>query len=408
MLSYPVCVQKKGAVSTAKEMYNRLEQFMDSTVHAMISNRRDISRPNEAFLFETASTQNQATVTREMKAIISKVHDEYGETDVEPWGVRQRLTLIARGVPPDVSLQEIKDSNVGQLRNDTLKRLNRYVEGKPVPGNTLVMEAASDHAKTELIENGLKAGKLIFRNIQTKVAEAPVCFVCTQLGHLAKSCSAGIIEDLKINLSSLDSKDFYCYKCQKVGHRFRECKEEISPVCGNCDQDDPTYQPHWPTDFGCPTRDRLRRGEIIDRQQTWARVVGSEQSKDIQQLRVRQNDVERRLEVVEEANTIQSQAISSTRKVLTDVALVATSHKDELSSSSKHSLKAWHAMEKQLQVTRSTSDTKSKRSRTTGGPKKRPTSSLDRVTASETTSDTCNPMEEEDAEDWAYGISDDG
>jgi len=364
-LKFPVAVEKQDVIGNAADLHKKLKNNMEPQPYRMIRNYRDIYKPSPAVLFATGSPQDQFTVESALRSCLTTMHPDITPV-VKSFGVAARRSLVIRGVPLDVQEESIFEANSGCIVQDSIKRLPVYFEGKKTPGTTIMLIAATDQDRDRFISEGVKGPEsLMFRNVSIKQRDVWVCFICTKLGHMAKNCPDDKAKGIDFKTS--DPSSFYCYKCDTIGHRFRECTANVEPTCANCDKSAMPHQPHWPTDFNCPTRQALRTASNTEENSfspTMAPHIPSRtpwmsnvDNKGLEKVKVRTSALERRMEAAEERDIVQSKALVSTRAVIRDVAKVATKKKPKLKEQSTRRLDAWYRMERMLLAEEKGNDT---------------------------------------------------
>lgn len=349
LLKFPVFIPKKSSGVSAASLYNRLRTAVDPNTYAVITNYRDIINPEPGILLASGSGTDQFRLWAELKEVIPTLFPREDDMIPVQWGLQQRRSLVVRGVPPEVTEEQLYTSNLALIKADSIQRPPRYIEGNKTAGSTIFLEAETDDAKASLMANGVKAGGLLFSDVSEKQKEVMVCFVCTAIGHTARACESELARSLGLDFSDSRPSQFYCYKCKTKGHRFRECKEDLEPTCGNCMSNVPGYFPHWPTDYRCPAREKLRNAQPKTYAQAVAPAVNFIHAKELSKVKVRAANLERRVDACEANNDVQAKAITQTRSVLRDVAMVSVKKKKDLSATSKRRLTGWHRLEMAMQ-----------------------------------------------------------
>lgn len=321
-------------------LYNELKSHIGEVNHKLIKNHRRTRKG--VILFETASPQHQLQVQSALIGTLPTVLEGF-EGSVIAYGAVARKELVIRGVPLEVEEETIVNSNLGLIHGDSVTRLNTYFEGKKQPSTTVMIKATSDEAASKLLSDGLKAGDLLISEVSIKIRVPPVCYVCGRQGHVARGCSEK--EAKNINFDSIDDADQFCYKCKLTGHRFRQCTASVPPFCINCQ-----VKGHWPTDWQCPCRNPAqgKKGNTDNISHEAASYKEAMVRGDVQAQKVRIKNLENRVTRCEERDEIQAKGLRSTRKVLGDVALVATKQKKDLTESSKREITDWYEFEKML------------------------------------------------------------
>lgn len=338
-------MKKEEKIQSAAELYEKLKGALEPQVFGYIKNYRDIVNPVPAVLLATLSTGTQCTVQSAVTSCLASLYPGI-KVQVESYGMKARRALVIKGVPVDVQEDAFMESNVGMIKVGSVKRMVYYKEGMAHSSTTVMLEAATDEAARDMMAKGVKAGFLLFNDVSVRAPEPILCFVCTKFGHPARECPSEKAQ--KINFNSSKGEDFYCYKCDTFGHRFRMCSADIEPTCGNCDQESKDYKPHWPTDAYCPARIARREPGENQARQTWTQIVASESSIAVDDNRKRIAKLEKHASDTDQKITVQSKAIRDNRKVIGDVALVATQKKKELMPQTERRIMDWWAMEKAL------------------------------------------------------------